>query len=82
MDDFAYRLALDHPDRIDRLAVLDVLPTETVWERADARFVLGFRASGAPAFAGAPCGPATSSRRRRPSGRPKLWAPSSASAER
>src|ERR687886_2907025 len=38
----AYRLALDHPHRVDRLAVLDVLPTETVWERADARFALGF----------------------------------------
>jgi haloacetate dehalogenase len=38
----AYRMALDHPDRVDRLAVLDVLPTETVWERADARFALGF----------------------------------------
>jgi haloacetate dehalogenase len=38
----AYRLALDHPDRVDRLAVLDVLPTETVWERADAGFSLAF----------------------------------------
>jgi haloacetate dehalogenase len=38
----AYRMALDHPDRVDRLAVLDVLPTETVWERADARFALAF----------------------------------------
>jgi len=38
----AYRLALDHPDRVERLAVLDVLPTETVWARADARFALGF----------------------------------------
>ncbi len=38
----AYRLALDHPDRVDRLAVLDVLPTETVWARADARFALAF----------------------------------------
>lgn len=38
----AYRLALDHPDRVDRLAVLDILPTETVWERADARLALGF----------------------------------------
>lgn len=38
----AYRLALDHPQRIERLAVLDVLPTETVWTRADARFALGF----------------------------------------
>jgi haloacetate dehalogenase len=38
----AYRMALDHPDRVDMLAVLDVLPTETVWERADAKFALGF----------------------------------------
>jgi haloacetate dehalogenase len=38
----AYRMALDHPDRIDRLAVLDILPTETVWERADAKFALAF----------------------------------------
>jgi haloacetate dehalogenase len=38
----AYRMALDHPDRVDRLAVLDILPTETVWDRADARFALGY----------------------------------------
>jgi haloacetate dehalogenase len=38
----AYRMALDHPDRVERLAVLDILPTETVWERADARFALAF----------------------------------------
>jgi haloacetate dehalogenase len=38
----AYRLALDHPDRVDRLAVLDIVPTETVWERADARFALAY----------------------------------------
>lgn len=38
----AYRMALDHPDRVDRLAVLDVLPIETVWERADARFALAY----------------------------------------
>jgi haloacetate dehalogenase len=38
----AYRLALDHPDRVSRLAVLDILPTETVWERADERFALGY----------------------------------------
>ena len=38
----AYRLALDHPARIDRLAVLDIVPTEGAWERADARFALGF----------------------------------------
>jgi haloacetate dehalogenase len=38
----AYRLALDHPDCVQRLAVLDILPTETVWARADARFALGY----------------------------------------
>jgi haloacetate dehalogenase len=38
----AYRMALDHPDRIERLAVLDILPVETVWEHADARFALGY----------------------------------------
>jgi haloacetate dehalogenase len=38
----AYRLALDYPDRIHHLAVLDILPVETVWERADARFALGY----------------------------------------
>jgi haloacetate dehalogenase len=38
----AYRMALDHPSRVDRLAVLDILPTETVWDRADARFSLGY----------------------------------------
>ena len=38
----AYRLALDHPQRVTRLAVLDVLPTGTVWERADARFALAY----------------------------------------
>ena len=38
----AYRMALDHPDRIAALAVLDILPVETVWERADARLALGY----------------------------------------
>src|SRR5688572_21741103 len=38
----AYRMALDHPDRVDRLAVLDVLPTGTVSAHADARFALAF----------------------------------------
>jgi haloacetate dehalogenase len=38
----AYRLALDHPERIERLAVLDVLPTGTAWDLADARFTLGY----------------------------------------
>jgi haloacetate dehalogenase len=38
----AYRLALDHPESVDRLAVLDIVPTATVWERADAQFALGY----------------------------------------
>jgi haloacetate dehalogenase len=38
----AYRLALDHPDRVDRLAVLDIVPTEAAWEHADARFALAY----------------------------------------
>jgi haloacetate dehalogenase len=38
----AYRAALDHPDRVDALAVLDVLPVDTVWDHADARLALGF----------------------------------------
>jgi len=38
----AYRMALDHPARVARLAVLDVVPTEAAWARADARFALGF----------------------------------------
>lgn len=38
----AYRMALDHPARVDRLAVLDVLPTQTMWDRADARLALAF----------------------------------------
>ena len=38
----AYRMALEHPDRIARLAVLDILPTESVWSRADANFALTY----------------------------------------
>jgi haloacetate dehalogenase len=38
----AYRMALDHPERVDRLAVLDIVPTEAAWERADARLALAF----------------------------------------
>jgi haloacetate dehalogenase len=29
----AYRMALDYPDRINRLAVLDIIPTHAVWTR-------------------------------------------------
>lgn len=38
----AYRLAFDHPEKVERLAVLDILPTATVWERADARLALAY----------------------------------------
>ena len=38
----AYRLALDHPDRVNRLALLDILPTDFMWDRADARLALAF----------------------------------------
>ena len=31
----AYRLALDHPDRVTRLAVLDIVPTLETWARLD-----------------------------------------------
>ncbi len=34
----AYRTALDHPDRVSRLAVLDGVPIVEALERADARF--------------------------------------------
>jgi len=38
----AYRLALDHPQQCQSLAVLDVLPTAETWSRADHRFALGY----------------------------------------
>ena len=38
----AYRMALDHPGRVERLAVLDILPTCEVWDRADAKFASAF----------------------------------------
>ena len=34
----AYRLALDHPERIEKLAVLDIVPTAEMWRRADMEF--------------------------------------------
>ena len=37
-----YRMALDWPDAVSRLAVLDILPTLAAWERADARLALAF----------------------------------------
>ncbi len=37
-----YRLGLDHPESVTALAVLDVLPVEEVWRRADDRLMLGY----------------------------------------
>jgi haloacetate dehalogenase len=49
----AYRMTLDHPDRVSALAVLDIVPTAEVWARADDRLALvywhwGFLAQPAP----------------------------------
>lgn len=38
----AYRLALDHPERVTRLAVLDIIPTGEAFRRADMAFALGY----------------------------------------
>jgi haloacetate dehalogenase len=38
----AHRLALDHPDRVARLAVLDIVPTIEHFERADMDFAMGY----------------------------------------
>jgi pimeloyl-ACP methyl ester carboxylesterase len=38
----AYRLALDHPERVDRLAVLDIIPTADAWSHADWKFAQAF----------------------------------------
>jgi haloacetate dehalogenase len=34
----SYRLALDHPEKVERLAVFDVIPILEAWSRSDARF--------------------------------------------
>ena len=34
----SYRLALDHPNEVERLAVFDVIPILEAWNRSDARF--------------------------------------------
>lgn len=34
----SYRLALDHPKEVERLAVFDVIPILEAWNRSDARF--------------------------------------------
>ena len=36
----AYRLALDHPGRLSKLAVLDILPTFDYWERMNRLYAL------------------------------------------
>jgi haloacetate dehalogenase len=33
----AYRLAFDHPERLEKLALLDIVPTATMWQSMDAR---------------------------------------------
>jgi haloacetate dehalogenase len=38
----AYRLALDHPQRVQCLAVLDVVTTADAWEHADKEFAIAF----------------------------------------
>lgn len=38
----AYRMALDHPDAVSALAVLDIAPTGEIWSRADGGFALGY----------------------------------------
>jgi haloacetate dehalogenase len=38
----AHRLALDHPDKVERLALLDIVPTIEHFERADMAFGLGY----------------------------------------
>jgi haloacetate dehalogenase len=38
----AYRLALDHPQRVRKLAILDILPTVEHFRRTDMAFALGY----------------------------------------
>ena len=38
----AYRMALDHPERVRKLAVLDIIPTYEAFRRADMTFALGY----------------------------------------
>ncbi len=38
----AYRMALDSPAAVTRIAVLDIVPTAEVWARADALFAMGY----------------------------------------
>ncbi|MEM8958248.1 MAG: alpha/beta hydrolase, partial [Pseudomonadota bacterium] len=38
----AHRLALDHPQTVRSIAVLDIAPTETMYARTDQRFATGY----------------------------------------
>ena len=38
----SYRLALDHPEKVRRLAVLDVIPVSEAWGHADEKFAMTF----------------------------------------
>ncbi|WP_349628125.1 alpha/beta fold hydrolase [Bradyrhizobium lablabi] len=38
----SYRLALDHPERVRRLAVFDVIPISEGWGHADAKFAMTY----------------------------------------
>ena len=38
----SYRLALDHPEKVCRLAVFDVIPISEAWGHADARFAMTY----------------------------------------
>jgi haloacetate dehalogenase len=38
----AYRMALDHPERVERATVIDIVPTGEVWARADRGFAQGY----------------------------------------
>jgi haloacetate dehalogenase len=37
----AHRMALDHPDKVTKIAVLDIVPTYEMWAGADRRFGMG-----------------------------------------
>lgn len=37
-----YRMALDHPERVEWATVIDIVPTAEVWRRADAAFARGY----------------------------------------
>jgi haloacetate dehalogenase len=38
----AYRMALDHAEQVEKLAVLDIVPTGEAFRRTDMRFAMGF----------------------------------------